>query len=78
MFKFLSRENIKSKINLISVALILLMVMQLLITVFVSNSRRVERFNNVAEKAFTESSVTMNEMLDVIKEFVKEMQEVEV
>ncbi len=70
MFKFLSHENFKSKINLISTALVILMIMQMLITVFVSNSRRVERFNNNAEKAFTESSVTLNEMLDVIKEIV--------
>ena len=70
MFRFLSHENVKSKINLISAALVILMVMQLLITIFISNSRRVERFNNTAEKVFTESSATLSEMLDVVKELV--------
>ncbi len=70
MFKNLSWKNIKANIKLISFALVVLMFVQMLIIIFVSNGRRVERFNDTAAKAFTASSVTMTEMLDSIKEIV--------
>ncbi|MBQ8588592.1 MAG: AraC family transcriptional regulator [Clostridia bacterium] len=70
MFKNLSWKNIKGNVKLISVALVILMLMQMLIIIFVASGRRVERFNDTAAKAFTASSVTMTEMLDNIKEIV--------
>jgi len=66
----LSWKNIKGNVKVICVALVILMLMQMLIILFVSNSRRIERFNSTAAKAFTGSSVSVSEMLDTVKEIV--------
>lgn len=70
MLKFLSRKNFKGNVKLITIALIILMLIQMLIIVFISNSRRLERFNDTAAKAFTASAVSTSEIMDSLKEIV--------
>lgn len=57
-----------SNIKLISVAVIVLMALQMLMVVLLSHNRREERFNSRAGEAFSKAIVSMNEGINFMKE----------
>lgn len=66
--KNVSWKNLMSNIKLISVAVIVLMALQMLMVVLLSHNRREERFNSRAGEAFSKAIVSMNEGINFMKE----------
>lgn len=69
MKKFLLK-SLNNKIKLISVSVIVLIMLQMLILVVISNNRRVEQFNRSANEEFSNSTVSMDERINYMKEAV--------
>ncbi len=67
MKKF-SWKHLNSKIKLISATIVILMLVQMLVLIIVSNNRQTELFNSQASEAFSNNIVSMDEMLDYLKE----------
>ena len=66
--KKVSWNNLNSKIKLISLTAIVLMIVQMLILLVVSNNRQMEHFNSQASEAFSNDIVSLNETIDRLKE----------
>ncbi len=66
--KRFSWKHLSSKIKLISATIIILMLVQMLALIIVSNNRQTEYFNSQASEAFSNSLISMDEMLDYLKE----------